>query len=137
MCRLSRVSAKVALTSVTVLCLLASPGLVGAGSGAPPSSAPSDVSLTEIKVLSNRADLISGGDALVQVVLPEGADPSKVRVDVDGRDVTSAFRVRPDGRFLGLVPGLVAGENLLTVHGSGASAEVTITNHPIGGPFFS
>src|SRR5213596_3197339 len=57
----------------------------------------------DIKVLSNRADLISGGDALVEIVLPAGVDPASVRVDVDGRDVTAAFAVmspmyRPLGR---------------------------------------
>ena len=52
-------------------------------------------------MLSNRADLISDGDALVQVVVPSGVDPSTIAVDVGGRDVTSAFAVRADGRFLG------------------------------------
>lgn len=65
----------------------------------------------EIKVLSNRADLVSGGDALVEVVLPTDADPDKVGVDVDGRDVTSDFAVRSNGRFMGLVTGLVEGDN--------------------------
>ncbi|WP_143677543.1 DUF6351 family protein, partial [Streptomyces scabiei] len=51
----------------------------------------------QIRVLSNRADLVSGGDALVEVALPSGGTPENVRVDVDGRDVTSAFAVRPDG----------------------------------------
>lgn len=88
----------------------------------------------EIRVLSNRADLISGGQALVQVVLPATADPSKVRVSVDGRDVTSAFAVRPDGRYLGIVTGLVEGKNTLIVSGQGGRARLTITNHPIGGP---
>jgi hypothetical protein len=36
----------------------------------------------QIRVLSNRADLVSGGDALVEVV------PAGARVEVGGRDVT-------------------------------------------------
>ena len=63
----------------------------------------------EIKVLSNRADLVSGGDALVEVVLPPGAPAAMV--DVDGRDVTAAFARRADGRFVGLVTGLAVGPN--------------------------
>lgn len=55
----------------------------------------------EIRVLSTRADLVSGDDALVEVVLPAKTDPSKVTVAVDGRDVTSAFAIRQDGRFFG------------------------------------
>ena len=50
----------------------------------------------QIVVLSNRADLISGGDALVEVVLPPDVAPDKVRVTVNGHDMTDAFAVRPD-----------------------------------------
>ena len=91
----------------------------------------------QLKVLSNRADLVSGGDALVEVVLPSNADPAKVRVDVDGRNVTSAFAVRSDGRFLGLVTALAVGDNVLTARGHAGGARITITNHPVGGPVFS
>ena len=59
-----------------------------------------------IDVLSNRADVISAGDALVEVKIPAGVSPSKVRVTDDGRDVTSSFAVRANGRFEGLVSGL-------------------------------
>jgi Tannase-like family of unknown function (DUF6351) len=94
-----------------------------------------------IDVLSNRADLVSGGDALVQVVLPRHVSPAQVRVDLNGQDVTSSFAVRADGRFLGLVSGLRDGRNALTARAAsfedGGSARITITNHPIGGPIFS
>ena len=61
-----------------------------------------------IDVLSNRADVISAGDALVGSG-SRRRDPAKVRVFDDGRDVTSAFALRPNGRFEGLVDGPVAG----------------------------
>jgi hypothetical protein len=92
----------------------------------------------EIKLLSNRADLVSGGDALVEVVLPEGADAGGVTVAIDETDVTEAFAERADGRVLGRVEGLGLGENTLTARlADGAGASLTITNHPIGGPIFS
>ncbi|PYN94804.1 MAG: hypothetical protein DMD91_26995 [Candidatus Rokuibacteriota bacterium] len=92
----------------------------------------------EIKVLSNRADLISGGDALVEIALPPGVLSANVRVDVDGRDVTSAFAVRPNGRFMGLVEGLAVGDNVVSARAKGAAAaKITITNHPNGGPVFA
>src|ERR1041384_6037805 len=78
----------------------------------------------EIKVLSDRADLISGGDALVEVVLPAGVQASSVKLGGDGRDVTSSFAVRANGKFEGLVTNLVNGPNVLTAKtadGSGAS----------------
>src|SRR5947208_5355282 len=67
-----------------------------------------------IRVLSNRADLISGGDALVALDLPPVASARNVRVTVGGRDVTSAFAVRANGRYEGLVSGLALGRNVLT-----------------------
>jgi hypothetical protein len=91
-----------------------------------------------IDVLSNRADLISGGDALVQIELPRGATASRVRVALNGQDVTSSFAVRPNGAFEGLVTGLRNGRNELTARpGFFDGQAITITNHPIGGPIFA
>jgi hypothetical protein len=98
-------------------------------------AAPADLS---IAVLSNRADLISGGDALVAVGLPKGVDARAVRVQVGRRDVTSAFAMRPNRRFEGLVTGLANGANVLTATAPGAgTGRLTITSHPNGGPVFS
>jgi hypothetical protein len=49
-------------------------------------------SVVEVKTLSGRADLVTGGDALMEVSVPAGVTPTDVRVDVDGRDVTGMFR---------------------------------------------
>src|SRR4051794_23948938 len=85
----------------------------------------------KIEVLSNRADLISGGDALVAVSAP-------ARVFRNGTDVTNAFERRADGRFEGLVTGLRSGPNTLTAKlPSGSGAELTIIHHPIGGALFT
>lgn len=92
----------------------------------------------QIRVLSNRADLVSGGDALVEVVLPAGADAGAVTVTLGTSIITGSFAVRADGRFYGLVTGLADGANLLTAQlPDGTGATLTITNHPIGGPVFS
>jgi hypothetical protein len=94
--------------------------------------------LVQIKVLSTRADLVSGGEALVQVVVPTGANPSSTRLSVDGRDVTGEFAMRSNGKFEGLVTGLANGPNVLTAQlPDGDGAHLTIVNHPIGGPTFS
>ena len=108
------------------------------GAGALTMSSGSNGGLPELNVLSNRADLVSGGDALVQVVLPERVDPSTVRVSVDGRDVTSAFAVRPGGAYEGVVSGLANGANdLMATMRNGPSVHLTVTNHPSGGPVFA
>src|SRR5687768_717921 len=90
--------------------------------------AAADAATVDIEVLSNRADIVSGGDALVEVT------PAGARVDVGGRDVTDRFAVRPDGRYVGLLDGLVNGANVVTARSGSGDARLTIRNHPIGGP---
>src|SRR5882672_3187982 len=94
--------------------------------------------VVRIDVLSNRADLSSGGDALVAVAIPAGAKASAMRVTVGGRDVTAAFAVCADGRYLGRIDGLALGENVVTARlPDGRGARITITNYPSSGPVFS
>ena len=91
-----------------------------------------------IQVLSNRADLISAGDALVAITHAKGVNPNAIRVKLGPADITSAFAVRENGRFEGLVTGLALGRNTLTaLLPSGRGARMTIVNHPNGGPVFS
>src|SRR6185295_8674355 len=97
----------------------------------------------EVVTLSNRADLISGGDALVEVRVPKQVSLSTVKVKLNGHDITSSFTANATARTLrGLVTGLVEGRNdLIAVDGGkgngkgdGKEVRLTITNHPIGGP---
>lgn len=80
----------------------------------PPPTSPSVTGELEIRTLSNRADMLSDGDAYVEIVLPKGADALDLAVDLDGRDLGAAFALRPNGRVLGTVSGLREGRNLLT-----------------------
>jgi hypothetical protein len=94
--------------------------------------------LVQIKVLSTRADLVSGGEALVQVVLPGHTRAAGVKVRLGRRDVSNQFAPRPNGKFEGLVTGLSIGSNTLTATlRDGYGARLKIVNHPIGGPIFS
>ena len=91
-----------------------------------------------VKVLSNRADLISGGDALVEVVLPAGTSPSLVVMTLNGQDVSRQFAMRENGRYMAQLSGLALGENRLSARiGSGATQTVSVINHPNGGPVFA
>ena len=91
-----------------------------------------------IDVLSNRPDLISGGDALVAVRLSPGVDPASVRVTLNGSDVTPMFALRQNGSYAGLVVGLAEGDNELRARlPDDTGARITLRNHPIGGPVFS
>jgi hypothetical protein len=94
--------------------------------------------LVQIKVLSTRANLVSGGEALVQVVLPPRTSASRVKLRIGTRDVSPEFAQRPNGKFEGLVTGLANGPNVLTARlRDGHGARLKIVNHPIGGPIFS
>jgi hypothetical protein len=91
-----------------------------------------------ISVLSGRADLVSGGSALVAIALPNRSAAGQVKVTVGSRNVTKAFAFRQDGRFEALVTGLRLGNNLLQATlKSGWATKITLINHPIGGPVFS
>jgi hypothetical protein len=70
--------------------------------------------------------------------VPSSIDPARgVKIALNGTLVNGMFARRPDGRYQGLVTGLRNGDNLLTVRTPLGSAQITITNHPIGGPVFS
>lgn len=90
-----------------------------------------------VRILSNRADLISGGDALVEL-LPPAAAAGAPQVKLNGRDISASFARRENQRYIGLVSGLVIGRNNLTANWSGkASGTAELINHPNGGPVFS
>ena len=92
----------------------------------------------DIVVLSNRADLISGGDALVELIVPPGIIQAlrsggnvKIQASLNGVPVPKdTFALRPDGRIYGVVKGLRVGANQLTAQVPGKSMSIVITNHP-------
>ncbi len=117
----------VGLAGALLLCLAAVPA-DAARHGRPALS---------IFVLSGRADLVSGGSALVAINLPR-SDTRQIKVRLGRRDVTKDFAIRRDGRFEGLVTGLALGRNVLQATlRSGWATRITLVNHPIGGPIFS
>jgi hypothetical protein len=90
-----------------------------------------------IKTLSNRADLVSGGDVLTQILLPHGARVGRLHVRLNGRDISHRFAMRRHHKVEGLVRGLRLGRNTVIASVHGQRARLIVTNHPIGGPTFS
>jgi hypothetical protein len=89
-----------------------------------------------LAVLSSRADMVSGGDALIEVRGAPALDG--LRVTVNGQDATGAFK--PDaarGTVVGLVTGLREGVNIITAARARRTARLEVTNHPITGPIVS
>ncbi|MDQ2778055.1 MAG: DUF6351 family protein [Pseudomonadota bacterium] len=88
-----------------------------------------------IVVLSNRADLVTGGQALVELRWPATAKISAAKIALNGVALPrNTFALRPDGRTVGLVTGLRTGANVLSARVPGGGSQIVITNHPIGGP---
>ena len=78
----------------------------------------------EIRTLSSRADLVSGGDTLLAVTVPPGTRADQLTVTINGRDVTPKLaRDGESDEFRGLVDGLAV-EVLVVVLGghSGSSS---------------
>ena len=100
---------------------------------ASPAQAAKRHSHISITVVSSRADLVSGGSALVAI--SPGRTAGRLKVTVDGHNVTGRFAVRANGSFEGLVRGLKLGRNVLRATlPNGAGARITLVNHPTGGP---
>jgi hypothetical protein len=81
-------------------CALAALATLAAGAGAA-ATATAATTKPVIHVVSNRADLISGGDALVTIDLPSKAAAANAKVSLNGTDITQAFGLRQNG----LLPG--------------------------------
>src|SRR5882762_11555608 len=95
----------------------------------------SDDALLRIEAVSNRADLVSGGDVLLRVTLPR---KQQGMLSVNGAAVPGALHAAPDGNgYLALVTGLPLGRNTITLSARGRMVHLDVTNHPIGGPVFS
>lgn len=136
---MTRTHHQLSLLALTAACAAITACGGGDGESTPPPSAPAVTGDIGIKTVSNRADMISDGDALTEITLPTGATFSDLKVTVGGTDVTSAFAVRPDGRILGVLTGLHAGENevIATLTAARKNARLKITNFDRGGPIFS
>lgn len=89
-----------------------------------------------ITVLSSpRPDLVSGGDALIEV---SGAGSETVSLEVNGVPSPDALSLDPARRTLvGVVTGLRNGGNVLEVHAGSRSARLSVVNHSKDGPILS
>jgi len=95
---------------------------------------------SEIKVLSTRADSVSGGDAVIQVRVPPGVSALDVIVLRNGVDVSSSFVATDVITLQGLVSGLNVGANVIlakTRSTGSILSKALVQNWPIYGPILS
>jgi len=105
--------------------------IAAALAGTTPAHAAGDI---EIDVLSSRADLVSGGDALVRI---SGADPGTLTVRLGDDDVTAQFARRANGHVEALLTGIPDRRVTLTATAGGRGAKLDLHGHPNGGPLIS
>jgi len=129
-----------AVAVLTVIGALAASCTSREPSGPPPAGA-----ALLITPLSTRAEYATNGDLLVAVGSPTEASLDGLRVELNGRDVTSAFApdprpprpTRSAPRLVGLVSGMSDGPNVVTAVAGAATASLDVVNHPVDGPLFS
>ena len=118
-------------TTVALLAVL----LVGFGYGRPSNP-------FTIEVLSSPAEFVSGGEARIAIKVARGTPLRRVEVQLNGADVTDAFRRRRGTRILeGVVTGLEVGENWIEVvahrRRRSVGTDLRLVNYPVTGPMFS
>jgi hypothetical protein len=116
-------------------------GLLTAQDASVVAQAPAGARSLRVTALSTRADLVSGGNVLVEVTVPAGGSGSRVAATLNGTDVSSAFRgTGAPQTFRALLTGLVNGVNTLVVDGrywGAASQTLELVNYPSTGPIIS
>jgi hypothetical protein len=102
----------------------------------------------EVRVVSARAEMVSGGDVLIEIAAPPSAG-TRVAITVNGHGPNAEIKPTPRGSLSASVtaaPRLVVrlkdlqlGPNVIEVgvQGQRPAVRLTIVNHPIAGPVIS
>ena len=102
-----------------LIAALAAPSMPAAGGASSPEmQARVERRTPRLTVLSSDADKVTGGDALVEVLVPRGG-VRHLALLLNGTDVTPMLTELEPRRFVGVVHGLAEGQNLLvaSTHG--------------------
>jgi len=92
----------------------------------------------EVRAISSPPDMVSGGDVLIEAVIPSGDVEKQSTITLNGVKVDAAFHSTQDARTVrALVTGLSLGRNVIQIKVGHKSAQVVVSNHPITGPIFS
>ncbi|MES3007586.1 MAG: DUF6351 family protein [Pseudomonadota bacterium] len=133
-------------TRLTLILLLGTALLTGCrrDEPAPADTAPATPPSLAISTLSTRPDMVTGGDALIQLD-SNGIAAADLHVTLNGDDISPVFleaslaSTAPATKqsLQVLVAGLNEGPNTLLARAGELSAELTLVNHPLTGPVFS
>lgn len=91
-----------------------------------------------VNTLSTKPWLVTGGDVLVEVTLPENSNPASLQLHLNGDVVTQQLRAVSSLRMQALLENLPLGESTLRASmGNGVEATLQLTNYAISGPIIS
>lgn len=114
---------------------ITNPDIENPGNGGNPAPSTDNA---QIVVLSNRADMLSGGDALIEVIPPANQPITSLLVKLNGSDISNQVALRENQRWMGRITGMIVGENTLSVKANNLKpVERTLRNYPNEGPIFS
>ena len=93
----------------------------------------------EVRTLSTRADMVSGGDVLIQIKITPPSAASRVVLTVNGQEPHGNVRQGTDGALVARLTELQPGTNAIAVglKGQRPAVQLSVVNHPIAGPVFS
>jgi hypothetical protein len=93
----------------------------------------------EVRTLSARSSMVSGGDVLLEIGTPPSSN-ADVAITVNGREANAEFKpAKPSTTLIVRLKGLQVGSNLVEVGVKGRTPAVrlSIVNYPISGPVLS
>ena len=92
----------------------------------------------EVRTLSARADMVSGGDVLIQIAVPASAGTS-VAITVNGHEPNAEINATTPATLIVRLKDLQPGRNVFEVgvKGRRPAVQLAVVNHPIAGPVIS
>ena len=88
-----------------------------------------------VKTLSGRPDMVTGGNALIEI---SGPATESVSVNLNGQDVSGSFHPgREPASLIGRLEGLKLGGNTLEVKAGSQRTRLELVNYQLAGPVFS
>ncbi len=112
------------ITAASTVALLAA-----CDSGPPPA--------LQVSSIAAPRNIATGGDALIKVVLPEGASADRVTLNVNGAPAQATLKAGAGG-LIAKVSGLKDGANTITaLYRDKEAGSVTVANYSAAGPIFS
>lgn len=135
------------ITSTFMLAISAAAMVVACGgsdSPAPEAPVVPPAGSFQVSSLSSKPEMVSGGDTLLEVQVPQGVALADVKIALNGTDVKASFSEVSGsaGKLRGLVTGLTTvaggGTNTLSVSGGTATTKtLSLVSYPITGPILS